>query len=91
MNGEILCKGHVTDLSQPLEIDALHAAALADALKAAGYSRCAAADIIAELAKPGCERSYVGRVATSLLKRTAVQGLVAAWAGGDLGSAVAAG
>jgi hypothetical protein len=81
MDGDFLSKRPRTDLNEPVEIDAGHAAVLAEALRAAGYSRCVAADVSAELAKPGRERSYVGRVATSLLKRAVVKVLAARWLG----------
>jgi hypothetical protein len=57
------------DYSQPFEVDLGRAAVIAEALRDCGYPECTAEVVTAELARPGDERSSIGRFAADALDR----------------------
>jgi hypothetical protein len=58
------------DFSLPFEVGLGRASLIAEILRDEGYAYCVASDVLLEFAKPGPERSYLGLVATSLIKRS---------------------
>lgn len=57
------------DYSQPFEVDIGRAAVIAEWLRDNGHPHCTADVVTAELARPGQERSFVGRFAVDQLRR----------------------
>ena len=56
------------DFGRPFLVDIGRAAVIADWLRESGYPRCTADVVTAELARPGRERSAIGRLAVGLLE-----------------------
>lgn len=56
------------DFGRPFLVDIGRAAVIADWLRESGYPRCTADIVTAELARPGRERSAIGRLAAGLLE-----------------------
>ena len=56
------------DFGRPFLVDIGRAAVIADWLRESGYPRCTADMVTAELARPGRERSAIGRLAAGLLE-----------------------
>ena len=57
------------DYGQPFEVDLGRAAVIAEVLRDCGYPECTAEVVMAELARPGDERSNIGRFAADALDR----------------------
>jgi hypothetical protein len=56
------------DFGRPFLVDIGRAAVIADWLRETGYPGCTADVVTAELARPGRERSAIGRLAAGLLE-----------------------
>jgi hypothetical protein len=56
------------DFGRPFLVDIGRAAVIGDWLRGCGYPRCTADVVTAELARPGRERSAIGRLAAGLLE-----------------------
>jgi len=56
------------DFGRPFLVDIGRAAVIADWLRESGYPRCTADVVTAELARPGRERTAIGRLAAGLLE-----------------------
>jgi hypothetical protein len=56
------------DFARPFEIDLGRAAVIAEALRECGYASCTADTVTAELARPGDQRTVIGRFAASALE-----------------------
>jgi hypothetical protein len=56
------------DFGRPFLVDIGRAAVIAEWLRESGYSRCTADVVTAELARPGRDRSAIGRLAAGLLE-----------------------
>lgn len=57
------------DYGRPFGVDLGRAAVIAEALRECGYLDCTAEVVTAELARPGDERSSIGRFAADALDR----------------------
>jgi len=55
--------------ARPFEIDLGRAAVIAEVLRECGYAPCTADTVSAELARPGDQRTVIGRFAASALER----------------------
>ena len=66
---EQLPPGGEFDYRQPFTVDLGRAAVIAEALRGCGYPDCTAEAVTAELARPGDERSVIGRFAADALER----------------------
>jgi hypothetical protein len=56
------------DFGRPFLVDIGRAAVIADWLRESGYPHCTADVVTAELARPGRERSAIGRLAAGVLE-----------------------